>query len=102
MSHPVSLHARWGVKLNDAILAEDKHKLLYAELAKTHDVEYIAGGATQNSIRVAQWMLQAPGATAYVGCVGNDEFATKMREQCEKDGVKTAYLVDAATPTGVC
>lgn len=22
------------------------------------DVEYIAGGATQNSIRVAQWMLQ--------------------------------------------
>merc|ERR1712023_261782 len=37
-----------------------------------------------------------------MGCVGNDEFATKMREQCEKDGVKTAYLVDAATPTGVC
>lgn len=22
------------------------------------EVEYIAGGATQNSIRVAQWMLQ--------------------------------------------
>merc|ERR1719261_2033121 len=66
------------------------------------NLKYIAGGATQNSIRVAQWMLQAPGATAYMGCVGNDDFATKMREQCEKDGVKTAYLVDATTPTGVC
>jgi hypothetical protein len=28
------------------------------ELAAMADVEYIAGGATQNSIRVAQWMLQ--------------------------------------------
>jgi hypothetical protein len=28
------------------------------ELAAMAEVEYIAGGATQNSIRVAQWMLQ--------------------------------------------
>lgn len=28
------------------------------ELAAKPDVEYIAGGAGQNSIRVAQWMLQ--------------------------------------------
>jgi hypothetical protein len=28
-------------------------------------VEYIAGGATQNAIRVAQWMLQVPGAASY-------------------------------------
>ncbi len=28
-------------------------------------VEYIAGGATQNAIRVAQWMLQCPGAASY-------------------------------------
>merc|ERR1719389_891133 len=27
------------------------------------NVKYIAGGATQNSIRVAQWMLQAPAGT---------------------------------------
>lgn len=35
------------------------------ELVNTGRVEYIAGGATQNAIRVAQWMLQAPGATSY-------------------------------------
>lgn len=47
------------LKLNDQILAEDQHVPMYKELAAMADVEYIAGGATQNSIRVAQWMLQA-------------------------------------------
>ncbi len=51
-------------------------------------VEYIAGGATQNSIRIAQWMLQVPGATSYMGCVGKDEFADKMTETASKDGVQ--------------
>merc|ERR1719506_2506484 len=37
---------------------------LYEELQKKEGVEYIAGGAAQNSIRVAQWMLQIPGATS--------------------------------------
>jgi adenosine kinase len=52
------------------------------------NVEYIAGGATQNTIRVAQWMLQVPGATTYMGCVGEDEFARKMTETATKDGVQ--------------
>jgi adenosine kinase len=33
-------------------------------------VDYIAGGATQNSVRVAQWILGLKNATAYFGCVG--------------------------------
>ena len=48
-------------------------------------VLYIA--ATQNAIRVAQWMLGAPGQTAYMGCVGNDDFAKKMTEACKADDV---------------
>ena len=54
------------------------------------NVEYIAGGATQNTIRVAQWMLQVPGATTYMGCVGNDAFAAKMTETATKDGVQVS------------
>merc|ERR1719503_9361 len=65
-------------------------------------VQYIAGGATQNSIRVAQWMLQESGATAYMGCVGNDANADLMKAECEKAGVQTLYMVDEATPTGSC
>merc|ERR1711935_755339 len=66
---------------------------LFAEMAKRPGVQYIAGGATQNSIRVAQWMLQAKGATAYMGCVGKDANAETMKACCEKD---------EATPTGSC
>lgn len=83
---------KYGLKMNNAILAEEKHMPIYAELAAKEDVEYIAGGATQNSIRVAQWMLQAQGATSYIGCVGDDDYAKKLKECAEGDGVKTYYL----------
>lgn len=57
------------------------------EMADLPGVEYIPGGATQNSIRIAQWMLQVAGATSYMGCVGKDDFGRKMSEIATKDGV---------------
>lgn len=42
------------MKPNDAILAEEKHKPIYDELVKLYKVDYIPGGSTQNSIKVAQ------------------------------------------------
>merc|ERR1719487_1403858 len=74
---------------------------LYEELQKKEGVEYIAGGAAQNSIRVAQWMLQIPGATSYIGCVGQDANAKTMEECCRKDGVNVAYM-KCDKPTGKC
>lgn len=56
-------------------------------------VEYIPGGATQNSIRIAQWMLQVAGATSYMGCVGKDDFGKKMSEIATKDGVNVCPTV---------
>lgn len=93
---------KYGLKGGDAILAEEKHQPLFAEMAKTPGVQFIAGGATQNTIRVAQWMLQQAGATAYMGCVGKDENGQKLQAACEKDGVKAFYQVDPAVPTGTC
>lgn len=55
---PLELLQKYDLSLNNAILAEAKHLPLYEELIKSYPVQYIAGGATQNSIRVAQWMLQ--------------------------------------------
>lgn len=93
---------KWGVTLNNAILADAKHVPLYQELVEAHQVEYIAGGATQNSIRVAQWMTQQPGTTAYLGCVGKDAFGAQLRKSAEADGVSVHYLEDEAQPTGTC
>ncbi|XP_072484217.1 adenosine kinase isoform X9 [Notamacropus eugenii] len=45
---------KYGLKPNDQILAEEKHKELFEELVKKFKVDYHAGGSTQNSIKVAQ------------------------------------------------
>jgi len=83
-------------------LAEPKHLPLYDELVKNYKVEYIAGGAAQNAIRGAQWMIQTPKATGYIGCIGADEFGKTLKNAAESDGVTTHYLVDPTTPTGTC
>eukprot|EP00808_Paulinella_micropora_P027736 g65619.t1 len=54
---PLSFLKKYDVKPREAMLATEKQMPLYKELEDMHDVSYIAGGATQNSIRVAQWML---------------------------------------------
>ena len=93
---------KYGLKPNDAILAEPKHLPIYQDLVDNYKVEYIAGGATQNTIRVAQWMLQRKFATSYIGCVGKDEFGKKLEAQATQDGVKVCYCVDEKEPTGTC
>ncbi|KAK1355479.1 Adenosine kinase [Heracleum sosnowskyi] len=93
---------KYGVTLNNAILAEDKHLPMYDELANNKNVEYIAGGATQNSIRVAQWMLQTPGATSFIGCIGKDKFGEEMKKNSKLAGLNVHYYEDEAAPTGTC
>jgi len=94
----------WGVKPGDIILADEggKHKPLYAKLTKDYPVEYIAGGATHNSIRVAQWMLGAPGSTAFIGCVGTDQFGEQLEKAAKGDGVNVQYFKQSKVETGTC
>lgn len=98
---PESLLQEYGISLNNAILAEETHLPLYKHLVDTYSVQYIAGGATQNSIRVAQWM-SPPDLTGYLGAVGKDEFGSKLKDCAAEDGVQTHYMVDETTPTGTC
>ncbi|CAM6102050.1 unnamed protein product [Calypogeia fissa] len=93
---------KYDVKLNNAILAEPKHLPMYQELSKYPDVQFVAGGATQNAIRVAQWMLQIPGATSYMGCIGKDDFGQVMLRSCAADGVSCHYREDEIHSTGTC
>ena len=92
---------KFGQKTDDAILAEEKDTPLSKELVDMEGSEYIAGGVTQNSIRVAQWMLQEK-ATSYIGSGGKDEYAHKMQATCEKDNVACVYMVDENTYIGTC
>ena len=58
-------------------------------------VQFVPGGATQNSMRVAQWLLQVPGAVSYFGCVGKDKYSKIMEDTARKEGLN----VRTAMPT---
>ncbi|KAK1308742.1 Adenosine kinase 2 [Acorus calamus] len=93
---------KYDITLNNAILAEEKHVPMYDEMGAKYNVEYIAGGATQNSIKVAQWMLQIPGATSYMGCIGKDKFGEEMKKNSKLAGVNVHYYEDETAATGTC
>jgi len=102
---PEDMLTKYDVKLDSAILAEEKHMPIYQELVESYNATFIAGGATQNSIRVAQWMMKTAGLennTAFMGCVGKDAYTKTLEECADKDGVLTHYMVDDTTPTGTC
>ncbi|PKY05430.1 putative adenosine kinase [Aspergillus campestris IBT 28561] len=95
-----ALLEKYGLKDNDAILAEDKHMGIYEELLQK-DAKLIAGGAAQNTARGAQYMLPE-NSVCYIGCVGKDKYADILKEACTTAGVHTEYRVDEAQPTGKC
>jgi len=99
---PVELLTKYDLQPSNAILAEDKHLPLYEELAAMPDVQYIPGGATLNSIRVANWMLQDPGHCSYVGCIGKDRFGDIMLKKCQDEGLTVPFMISETVPTGTC
>jgi len=93
---------KYGLDANSAILAEEKHFAIYEEVVQKYKVQYIAGGSTQNTARVAQWMTPQANAVTFVGCVGKDENGRHLKECAHADGVRAEYLEDEKVATGVC
>jgi adenosine kinase len=93
------LLAKYNLKENDAILAEEQHKQLYKDILE-YDVHYIAGGAAQNTLRGAQWLLPKD-STVYVGAVGQDKELEILNAAAKKDGLRTEYQI-TTLPTGKC
>jgi adenosine kinase len=93
---------KYDVKLNNAILAEEKHVPVFEDLVANHKVQFIAGGATQNTARVAQWQVNVPGAVTYTGCIGKDKFGKNLKDAAMSDGLNTPYYEIETAPTGTC
>ncbi|XP_061564208.1 adenosine kinase-like isoform X2 [Cololabis saira] len=94
---------KFGLKPNDQILAEDKHKSLFEEIVKRSKVEYHAGGSTQNSVKIAQWMIQKPHKVAtFFGCIGEDRFGEILKKKAEEANVDAYYYEQNEEPTGTC
>ena len=77
---------KYGLKLDDTLLAEDHQMGIYDDLIKNRQAKLIPGGAAQNTARGAQYMLPAD-SVWYIGCVGDDEYARILREKCAEQGM---------------
>jgi len=94
---------KYDCVFGNAILASEKHMPVYEDIVKTHkDVKYIAGGSTQNTFRVFTWMLKEKNSAVFVGCVGNDKYGEFLKNESEKSGLETQYLIDKKESTGTC
>lgn len=93
---------KYELDANNVILAEPQHQDLFTEVMTKMKPMFIAGGANQNSIRVAQWLLGRKHAVTFFGCVGNDDRAKILLEKAQEVGVNVRYLVNPEHPTGLC
>ena len=57
---------KYGLVMNNAIMAEEKHMPLYKDIMGMEPIQ-VAGGATQNTIRTLQWMSQEEVSPFHVG-----------------------------------
>ncbi|KAI6250587.1 Adenosine kinase [Erysiphe necator] len=97
-----SLLQKYGIKPNDAILAEtDLHKSIYDDLLNNFPAKLIAGGGAQNTARGAQYLLP-PDSVVFIGGIGDDKYADILKEAVKKAGLRVEYRVDAKEPTGRC
>ncbi|KAH8194172.1 hypothetical protein TruAng_011656 [Truncatella angustata] len=92
---------KYGLKDNDAILAEEKHAALYEDLLNNYDAKLIAGGAAQNTARGAQYILPE-NSVVYLGGVGDDKYAATLRDAVKQVGLRVEYRIDPKVPTGRC
>lgn len=93
---------KYDLKANNAILAEEKHIPMYRDMVDTMKVEYIPGGATLNSIRIAQWILEKPNVASYFGCIGSDDFGKVMTTKASEAGINVKFQVNSEQSTGTC
>lgn len=93
---------KYGLKSNDAVIATEAHMPLFKEIEEQFKAEYFAGGATQNSIKVAQWMLGHPKASTFIGCIGQDKHGEILAEKAGEVGVLTNYYRINTESTGTC
>ncbi|XP_076458378.1 uncharacterized protein LOC143292087 isoform X2 [Babylonia areolata] len=76
----------------------------YDELVATYPgkVEYILGGATLNTTRAVQWLLQRRKSTTYFGCISKDKNGDLIERKCKEAGVNVQFQYTDKEPTGTC
>lgn len=86
----INIVVRYKIPKDQAILAQKHHEGLYEDLVNSFEIDYTAGGATQNTMRFVSWILGKNNANiaTFCGCIGDDYFGKMMEKKAKGDGVK--------------
>jgi len=93
---------KWGLKNDDAILANESFQPLINQVVSNPDAFMTPGGAGQNTLSMAQWMMQEKGTTIMVGSVGPDSNKNLLEGMMNKNGVRCLYQQLEGKNTGCC
>ncbi|XP_055705425.1 uncharacterized protein LOC129803105 isoform X2 [Phlebotomus papatasi] len=93
---------KYELQPDNAILADEKHKPMYSELIENYNAEFIAGGSVQNTLRVAEWILQRGNVAVFFGCVGQDKYAKILEDCAHAAGLNVQFQYTKDAPTGTC
>jgi len=96
---------KYEVNIGSALLATNHQLLMYEEMLRLPSVQYIPGGASLNSIRIAQWILRAGATepcTGFMGAIGEDTNGDYIENICSKEGVSTCLMRIPSIPSGTC
>lgn len=93
---------KYDLQPDNAILADEKHKPMYSELIENYNAEFIAGGSVQNTLRVAEWILQRGNVAVFFGCVGQDKYAKILEDCAHAAGLNVQFQYTKDAPTGTC
>lgn len=58
---------KYGLKLDDCIRETERQESLFRSLLCKVDMQKSAGGSSQNSARIAKWVLSDKGRVSFVG-----------------------------------
>ncbi|VDO23559.1 unnamed protein product [Brugia timori] len=93
---------KWNLEEDDAIIADDERMPMFQELLDNYDITYTPGGATQNSLRVCQWILNEPNRSVFFGCIGDDHYGDILKQKTQEIGLRVYYQVKEKQKTGTC
>eukprot|EP00756_Hemistasia_phaeocysticola_P008602 Hpha_TRINITY_DN14675_c3_g1::TRINITY_DN14675_c3_g1_i1::g.48223::m.48223/K00856/E2.7.1.20, ADK; adenosine kinase len=82
--------------------ATDETLEIFSMLSDNPATQYIPGGSGLNTLRVAQWVTDVPGATCFLGTTARDRFGKKLHDATESEGVRFPKIELDAAATGTC
>ncbi|CAL4136553.1 unnamed protein product, partial [Meganyctiphanes norvegica] len=97
-----NLHLKYGFPVDGQLEVNEAQRQIFNEIIENYEIESTAGGCALNSSRVFSWVLGEQERVLFVGGIGKDQQAEKLRSIVNKSGVKANFVEIESHPTGMC